>query len=1089
MTEPLLAVILATSSSRGSNVVFRWPNNPKLFKRYSKVKYYADKHHSDLSHDRAHSGRAPLDDDLDPTRQKAKWDDNDEDDEIDGEHSDAAGQSDTPSSSDAEYNSDASFSDQDEMRSTRTDSVVAPTARTKTSASGSRNKSRGPRPLQALEEATPSIRSADPSQAHTGNHNGNTNNQPDSEPGGTSHNLSPEEKARQQEKAAHAYRNYLGYDIDFLASILSPRPELAHQKFEVVIDDLAFLGHPVGIGPGGQWGSPDQEHSDAENGDEGSERGRSRRGPNHTGAGPSASTEANGEGLKPSASMRSLSQARTENSATSSTRSLAPLTQFHLVLVLDRPDPSPALAGMELSSWLQLFYDNIVFKMTAALFAEQVRADYVSKESEKLLALRERCMDDGQSYSAYTAQCLGLSSLARCLRDMHKSIGTSSDAFLTINDRIEVHLQLPPILQDPAKMLKIPDIETELDPNDPIFLSGGGFAGMGKEGSEGESRDSCYDRLMSLNPHDLTFEEWTRTTGPYLLPWKTLLLLHDHPDDAANRGRSGGATPTTYGIENEHDPSDTPKLSDSFEQFTRKFTALFRPKVSEMLNLSEVADVLGWDLYEDVYPMVRHLIYYRQARVIDVPRTGHVYSISPLFDLQRLHVLSRLWMAAFPDLQSLPAFLSALSSTLQPLNSHFPGRYQRQLCLDVLIWLLRQEVVVKLHVRLRLVATEGAKRRAVERRAERLERRRKRRERRIQREAKKLRRKRRQVENHDHDEQRGRSRERDRSRSADTRRSNDAELNPSASGLSVTRPSILADSPTPGSSTPSDNAARLHRHGSSSSQQGSSTPSTGKPTLPVETLKFERRPVLRSRSPSTAFSVSFSNSVRVSEPGGAGARSRAGTGGSSSSGGGGKFDMLSMTPSGTSQPGTPHGRAVPGHVDAEGNGTFSRKGRRLMSRSPSRARMTIRGFGFDSEVVEVEDEASASAVGLGVSDEARRLSLVGEEEEHDRDRERRVRRISVASERPDIPPPSVDSPSSSDADDDEEESSTDDDDDDDDDDNPALLEDLLLGETLIVEPSRASRLENEWIASMVEGRDPWLVKKLFRYVTVPRPLI
>ncbi len=137
--------------------------------------------------------------------------------------------------------------------------------------------------------------------------------------------------------------------------------------------------------------------------------------------------------------------------------------------------------GMDLSSWLQLFYDNIIFKMTAALFQQQNTCDYVGRETEKLLALRERCMDDGQAYAAYAAQCLGISSLARCVRDLYKSISTSSDAFLTINDDIEVHLQLPPILQNPANLPKTVDIETELDPHDPVFLSGGGFAGSARK--------------------------------------------------------------------------------------------------------------------------------------------------------------------------------------------------------------------------------------------------------------------------------------------------------------------------------------------------------------------------------------------------------------------------------------------------------------------------------------------------------------------------------------------------------------------------------------------------------------------------------
>ncbi|KAN0065657.1 Nitrogen permease regulator 3 [Thecaphora frezii] len=1290
MNDPLLAVILATSSSRGSHIVFRWPNHPTVFKRYSKVKYYAENYHSAPA---AHSHHKHDQNDLDPVRQKANWDRHDEDHDDDehdhdqdDQYTDDVGKSDTASSS-SEYDqdSDASNSDQGPPTSTRNTNLHDATsvARSRTSAGASRSKSKSRKPLSALDESLHSLRSLDRSpNIHDGSAAANNTHtvatqQPESDAGGTSNHLSPEEKARREERAARAYRTYLGYDTDLLASILSPRQELAHQKFELVIDDLAFLGHPVRVGPRGQWGdSDDVTDKDSDADDQDSNRYNSSRG---------RSTSASRQ-VSPT-----RGRVQPPQSDASSTRSLAPLTQFHLVLVLDRPDPSAALGGMDLSSWLQLFYDHIVFKTTASLFAEQVRADYVAKEAEKLLALRERCMDDGQSYSAYAAQCLGISSLARCMRDLHKSISTSSDAFLTINDRIEVHLQLPPILQHPEKILKVPDVETELDPNDPIFLSGGGFAGMGKEGGDGDEYGGGYDRLMSLGPSELTFEEWTRTTGPYLLPWKTLLLLQDHPDDAAARQRSPRTSPY-IGSEAETGPNVNESLG--FEQLTRKFTALFRPRYSEMLNFDEVANTLDWDLYDDVYPMVRHLIYYRQARVIDVPRPGHVYGISPLFDFKRLPALCHSWADTFPELPPLAAFLSQISSALRPLSALLPGRYQRQLCLDVLIWLLRQEVVVKLHIRLRLVATQRVKLRAIERRQERLERKRKRKERKQQRlarlEAKQARQAQREErkrelqkqrqseasrENETEQEQRGRSRDRDRSRSADTRRallpaegertSESVELTRSVSGLSGSRPNTL-DEPADaaasagqdrqesesdakdGSTSQPSHRSHHHHHHHHHHQQGhhgydhhanTAMPPVGsQPSAPIlissaissgqrfETLKFERRPVLRSRSPSTALSVSFSNTVALHRP-------RAGTSGSASSSGMGvgRIESLSMTPNTSSighrspaRSATPRGRRIPRHVrnastasgpsqgsagrasqpsssggaglglGAGTEGTLaaashsssvpntaavlSKKGR-MMSRSPSRARLKITGFGQDEEVeidgdsesmsMDVAGElADAEEEGVTQTEDDRRLSLVGEEADDDddggggggdgdapflppigdenispttikppatparRSRGRRwsqkpasttsassihegLRRISMASERPDFPPSPLASsseeggasqdhrcgsdcpadcphasmscsssssssecsrsPLTSDLSDFDDEF-----DDEEGEDQPTKPSQLDTTETLIIEPSRATREENEWISAMVEGKPAWLVKKLFR---------
>uniref|UniRef100_V5ETE4 Nitrogen permease regulator 3 n=1 Tax=Kalmanozyma brasiliensis (strain GHG001) TaxID=1365824 RepID=V5ETE4_KALBG len=738
MAEPLLGVILATSSSRGEHVVFRWPNNPKLFKRYSKVKYYTEARPSHLNR---------LDDDLDPVRQKAKWDrhDEDDDDHADG-NTDGAGQSDTPSSSDVE-DSDGTMADDDENRSVRDRAeTVASHGRSKTgaSASANRSKSKVRRGLMGMEEASPSVRSGD---RHNGAHKdaGDAHDKAPESDTGTSKELSPEEKAKREERAARAYKTYLGYDIELLASILNPRQELTHHKFELMIDDLAFLGHPVSLDRSDILGGQDDEDADAEGHDRSAgQRGRSglrkEIRPYDVSDGGDASKDAacslrqNGGKTEAAAptKARNASQTRMEQTSDSSvSRSYAPLTQFHLVLVLDRPDPSTAMHGMDISSWLQLFYDNIIFKMTSALFAEQRESDYIGRETEKLLALRERCMDDGQAYAAYAAQCLGISSLARCIRDLYKSISTSSDAFLTINDNIEVHLQLPPILQDPSNLLKTVDIETDLDKNDPIFLSGGGFSGLGKEGQDEDGGGGTHDRLLGLEPNQLSFEEWCRTTGPYLLPWKTLLLLHDHADPGRDRNTAGSSSPS-----GALSPSGQAPETHGFEQLTRNFTALFQPNLYHTLNFSDVADMLGWELYEDIYPMVRHLIYYRQARVIDIPKPGHVYAISPLFDFARLGPLSHVWARSFPDVAPLPVFLSQLSSSSRAFYALFPARHQRELALDVLIWLLRREVVVKMHIRLRLIATESVKRRTAERRTERHERHRVRKEKKMQRAAK-----------------------------------------------------------------------------------------------------------------------------------------------------------------------------------------------------------------------------------------------------------------------------------------------------------------------------------------------------------------
>ncbi|KAG8742883.1 hypothetical protein FRC10_000803 [Ceratobasidium sp. 414] len=65
-----------------------------------------------------------------------------------------------------------------------------------------------------------------------------------------SHQPSP---AHGPDRDREAYTKLFGYRSAFLADILSPKRSLCHQKFELVVDELAFLGHPVHAGLDGGW--------------------------------------------------------------------------------------------------------------------------------------------------------------------------------------------------------------------------------------------------------------------------------------------------------------------------------------------------------------------------------------------------------------------------------------------------------------------------------------------------------------------------------------------------------------------------------------------------------------------------------------------------------------------------------------------------------------------------------------------------------------------------------------------------------------------------------------------------------------------
>ena len=196
-----------------------------------------------------------------------------------------------------------------------------------------------------------------------------------------------------------------------------------------------------------------------------------------------------------------------EENAEKATETVSTVQTFHVVLVIDLPDPSSSASG-NLFKYFHIIYEQLAFTMTAVLFQEQVLNRYVDKECETLYALRESCIRHSRPYNDFCEAALQDSSLARCLRTLYDSVKSNQIARLMINE-IGVEVQLPPQLD------KLLDSAEE----DPDYV-------------EHEDPDS-----VSWGP-ELSFG-WGL---PSLAPWKSLLLYdldEEHHDLKANINRPG----------------------------------------------------------------------------------------------------------------------------------------------------------------------------------------------------------------------------------------------------------------------------------------------------------------------------------------------------------------------------------------------------------------------------------------------------------------------------------------------------------------------------------------------------------------------
>ncbi|KAF9446305.1 hypothetical protein P691DRAFT_761748 [Macrolepiota fuliginosa MF-IS2] len=435
------------------------------------------------------------------------------------------------------------------------------------------------------------------------------------------------------------YDQLFGYQVDFLAGLLLPHRSMCHQKFELVVDDLAFIGHPVCVDKNGKWTFTLEK---SENGT----RGRDSKGS------PSP--------LQEESEASSLTELQSEDGW---------LQFFHLVFVLDLPDPSSSASG-NLSKYFDTIYEQVAFTVTAVLFQEQVTNNFVEEECDKLGALRDLSLSEGEPFTGFANKGLQASSIASAMKSLFEAIKTSRIVQLTIND-FPLELQLPPHLD---ALLHNED-EAEMD-----YLN-----------APEEEDSSGWGPEMSFG--------WRL---PTLTPWKSLLLL-----DEPKGGESGDPYLDLKGL-----------LLNPEDRGVAEGLVKFLETVAITLSLADVASLLDWDLEAQVYPIVRWLVYHRRAKIVDTIHPGlkTAFTVPPRFDAP-LSDLTAEFAKDFnhPAIPPLPRILSTISSSMsKQTENHFYACFVQSKELiptfhDVVIWMLKHDLLITLHLRIRIVATPDLK--------------------------------------------------------------------------------------------------------------------------------------------------------------------------------------------------------------------------------------------------------------------------------------------------------------------------------------------------------------------------------------------
>ncbi|KAL4930144.1 nitrogen permease regulator 3 family protein [Aspergillus undulatus] len=441
----------------------------------------------------------------------------------------------------------------------------------------------------------------------------------------------------------------LGLPVDVWEKILSPSPSWHKRRFELAINDLAFVGWPVFIREDGTWRKQRRKKEKRKHraGWEGGELG-------HNEATEDSQDDAN-ELLAASTetlSPHSIFPSKANRMSLSSSQSLDvedkdTMTMFNVVFVLDPP-------LLEYSMRIREVYDNIIKKFTKALKWEQARTGYVWRECQQILQIKEQAKEKRKSLNNLYSDLVTKSSLARAICTLFTSISASKIASVTLSPDVSISLQIPPLTSTP-------------------YLPG--------------PTDQAYPGLWlttadSISPADDPMSEENIAPHQVMARHFALLLLDNEATIIKDVEAAGG------------------QLAKSLVHYIR----CSKPTKS-FVQIAQTSDLP----LSTIQVLASHLVYWRRARAIPPLHQRDTYIVSPNCDLSKLEVASAAYKLAFPTLPSLPKMLSALSGTPRPFGNFIPSKDHKATYFSILAWLLRGGWVTQLRSFARVKVTPEIK--------------------------------------------------------------------------------------------------------------------------------------------------------------------------------------------------------------------------------------------------------------------------------------------------------------------------------------------------------------------------------------------
>ncbi|KAL5349399.1 Nitrogen permease regulator 3 [Pseudogymnoascus australis] len=401
-----------------------------------------------------------------------------------------------------------------------------------------------------------------------------------------------------------------------LASILTPARAFHKRCFELTLDPLTFVTYPMHIREDGRWKKKKREK-------------RSRRRKEEEGIQENGSitedmviseSPAEASGLEDEARKVRLPKG---TSFTSDDTNDGGMTMFNLVFIMN---PKTTEAPMRVSD----MFEHVAKDINKALRYAQNYSNYVWKESERILNLKEKAREERRPMSTLWDTILRKSSLAQTMKTIYTSISSNNIAVVQLlsDPPVRLSVQIP----KPYFLSMLPEFDEPSMPG--LWITTANFFGD----QENEDETTLLSKHFAL------------------------LLLDDEDKIIADIQSDGG------------------ELTGPLLEYLK----IVRPTLSFHQTAQQHAISLN-----DIRILAQHLIYHRRAIAVPPLHPRDTYIVSPNCPMASLPQFCALWSHKFPLAPPLPTFLSALSHAPRPYKTFIPTKTHRPIYTAMLAFLLR----------------------------------------------------------------------------------------------------------------------------------------------------------------------------------------------------------------------------------------------------------------------------------------------------------------------------------------------------------------------------------------------------------------